>query len=583
MTDRDIQHLPRCLGYLEEPYLLTTDEELVAALLSDAERNGIKGVSQIYTALVPLERVEDVLKSQGGIGWEVKSWGPFSVIQDNDVYKTNFWIDGPDGQKFEPLVVGWNNHNRTVMVPDNGFLITYGLSPRLVSSNDKIIWDDLSKPMYDVVSVKPLSKYSVPSRHSGAEVRINRKYAEDFASLKKCTLVAVFYEERWFREDEELTKLLSGQKGASFVLPGKRLDIILNRHRAETHYVCRIWGCRLILIPSERPITDEEDPELVWPGDTQVMTYEHAMQSSLADYVYVKDQVLSLFEKKPEFEVNPNLGDVSYEGQWALSFCSRVGRDFIAYELKKLYQGCPPHIIEHVHRFAVEERIAERQRDEQGDANIGNRANKLINEYLLFTKVIAALGSEFGLVLEDSDIGTLSKEEVEYHGCWRLDELKHLGWVAPLEMPEAEFLERCKELYKLLEKPLRRILIQIGVTQEKIKEYRSLKLLAVLMQLIYLANETGLSLKNDSKQLCERLDEDPRFESISYLFALNNLRVVDSHAMSAQNNEKCNKALETYGIDKAVMNNGWGRALDQIYDKLGLALSDLREMVSRAL
>ena len=61
MVDKYLECLPQCLSYLEEPYLLETDEEIVVALLSDSEREGIEGISQIYTALVPLDYLTEFL------------------------------------------------------------------------------------------------------------------------------------------------------------------------------------------------------------------------------------------------------------------------------------------------------------------------------------------------------------------------------------------------------------------------------------------------------------------------------------------------------------------------------------------
>jgi hypothetical protein len=572
------------LAYLEDPYLSENDEEIVVARLSDEKVLGVEGISQIYTALVPLDLVEEVLKSKGRIGWEVESSGPFPV-PETEVYEPKFWIDGPSGISFEPLVVGWQDHNRAVMVPDNRFLMTYGLCPRIINEN-KIAWDDLSKPVYDVVQVKPFSKYSVPNQYSGAEVRIKRKYAEDFASLRQCALVAVFYEERRFQQEDELEQLLDGQEGYSVELSGKRLDIVLNRYLRETPYICRVWGCRLILIPSSRPITDEQDPQLTWPDDSQVMTHDRAMQSSPIDWVYVRDQVLSQFEKRPEFEVDPNSGSVDYEGQWSLCSCHRVGRDYIAYDLKNLYEGCPPDIIENVHHYAVSEKVAKKQRNEEGDINIGTRASTLISEYLQLTSEIARISNQLGFVFEDSDIGTLSQQEVDYDGWWMREDLKSLGWVVRLSIREEDFLERCKVVYKLLEKiqekSLRKIVQRIGVDQKKIENYRSLKLLDTLMQLVHYADESGLSLKNNAEQICARLEENSKpLLSMSYLFAVNDLRGINSHNISKQNNDTYDKALKIYGISKTAMSNGWGRGLDQIYDKLSVALADLRKMLNR--
>jgi hypothetical protein len=239
--------------------------------------------------------------------------------------------------------------------------------------------------------------------------------------------------------------------------------------------------------------------------------------------------------------------------------------------------------LQEVYSYAVSEKFAKKQRSEEGDTNIGTRASKLICEYLEVTGQIARISNQLNFEFQDKDIGTLSQQDVEYYGWWTLDDLKSLGWVVPLSISEKEFLERCKVVYKLIEKikqkSLRKIVEQIGVDKNKIKEYKSLKLLATFMKLVHYANESGLSLKNDSQEICERLEEDLILPPMNYLFALNDLRTIDSHDISMQNNKKYDEALKIYGISRNAMSNGWGRALDQIYDKLSIGLAELREML----
>lgn len=131
---------------------------------------------------------------------------------------------------------------------------------------------ELSRPAYDVVSVKPLSHYEVPLSYSGAEVRINRTYLDDYASLKGCAVVAVFYEERRCTSDEELEAVLDGKDGENLQFPGRDVSIMRDSYDATAPILCKIWGCRLVLAPSGRPISEEQDPELTWPGFPHVMT-----------------------------------------------------------------------------------------------------------------------------------------------------------------------------------------------------------------------------------------------------------------------------------------------------------------------
>src|SRR5215204_6022661 len=89
--------LPQCLRHINEPYLKDGDDAVVIGELSSADRNGNIGTSILHTALVPMDRLEEVLTAPGGIGWKVESWGPDPIVDEGETYKSDFWIDGPQG------------------------------------------------------------------------------------------------------------------------------------------------------------------------------------------------------------------------------------------------------------------------------------------------------------------------------------------------------------------------------------------------------------------------------------------------------------------------------------------------------
>lgn len=307
--------------------------------------------------------------------------------------------------------------------------------------------------------------------------------------------------------------------------------------------------------------------------------YNRAMASNLMDCVYVSDQVLEQFEGRPEYEINPMTGSVSYDGRWSLSYCHRVARDYIAYEIKKIYEGCPPSIIQHTHRFAVEKGVAEAQAQALGDQNIGTRAALLIEAFLSMSAAVAALGDRFGFAFQEEDISSLSKEQVEYYGWWTMDTTKPLGRRAALDMTRDQFLERCKTVYQLFEgikeRPLRRLLSEIGLTGDQISEFRSLKLLATLLQLCEVSLETGLDLSEQRAVVVARWNRNARLDELRPLFALVDLRIAAGHNLGVQEAEKTRTALEAFGIQEGNMNTGWGLALDQIYDRTVDALTEI--------
>jgi hypothetical protein len=89
----------------------------------------------------------------------------------------------PEG--LEPLIVAWQAGGRTILVPDQGFLMTYGLIPRSVQSAT------IERPRHDVVIAKMASKYFF-ERRSEARVTIDREYLQDYATVRNRSPIQVF-------------------------------------------------------------------------------------------------------------------------------------------------------------------------------------------------------------------------------------------------------------------------------------------------------------------------------------------------------------------------------------------------------
>ena len=576
----NISWLPKCLAHLNKGYLELTDDFVVIGEISSESHNVYRGTRKLYTVLVPLDRVQAVLNNPGGIGYQVESGGPRPSVKKGDSFKSDFWVRGIESEeRFEPLIVSWEYHNKTVMMPDNGLLMCYGLCPRVLKDPEQIIWDDLSLPEYDVVCVKPLSHYDFPS-NSGCSVKINRQYLEDYASLKNCAVVAVFYEERFSSIDDELEEHLNGQEAISIIAPGRSIDIKRVNFSVEEAVLCQIWGCRLVITPEGKPISEEHSLELEWPDYSGIMTRERAIAKEVSNFVYANDQVLDKFEGKSEFCINPKSGSISYDGWWALSHCHRIGRDYIAYEIKKIYEGCPSSIIRHIHRYAVLESIAVAQQKLIGNTNIGERAGKLIYAFGNMGLELANLCDAFELPYDDVDITGLDIKDIDYNGWWTINSLKSLGYRVSQDIAKEKFLERCKDIYKLFEgfkeKALRKLLLKMGMDKEKIKDFKSFKLFATVMQLCNIALEAGLDLIEDHEEIVLRWNPDIRLDELKPLFALADLRISAAHNSSE---EKIKAALEVYGIDPDSMSTRWGNAADQVYDKLTVNILKIVEML----
>jgi hypothetical protein len=189
---------PLPLAHLSQPFLTDLDEYVTIGEISSEPINGFSGSRRLFTAFIPNDKVNAILTASGGIQTEVRCWGPAPCVGLEGGYRGTFWIEGVGNpaDRYETPLCTWSRHNRVVLLPDNGLLMCYGLIPRALK-NGTISWDDLSKPVYDVVRVAPMSTYSLRAPHySTARVSIRKDYFEDYLSLKGCAALATYFEER---------------------------------------------------------------------------------------------------------------------------------------------------------------------------------------------------------------------------------------------------------------------------------------------------------------------------------------------------------------------------------------------------
>jgi len=306
----------------EDP--LGSDPVVVAAIEDTAAAH--ERYRQLFTALVPPEALDEVLAAPGGIGFEVSSSGPHPADDAGGDYEPRFWIFGRGiVPRLEPLVVYWRSGNHFVLWPDQGFLMTYGLIPRLT---DKIAhWDDLEAPRPDVVLATPVSIYDFPA-YTGSSVKIARDFLQDYATIREMALVQVYHVQRRGDPTSELDSILRDKKIRDFKVPGRLIDV---RKVQDGQILVQVWGVRPLLTPGTAPISAGrwDYGTLQWPGLSQPIGHDDAMKSGRLDVVYVRDSVLGVYEGHAEYTIHPDSGAVSYGGQWSVSWTRRVGRDLI--------------------------------------------------------------------------------------------------------------------------------------------------------------------------------------------------------------------------------------------------------------
>lgn len=583
MSDLD-NYWPKAVAHLKEPYDNGASDHVVIAEITEAPQNGYKGFRKLSTVLIPFDLVDEVLKSPGGIGWEVQSWGPGPCVGEGQIYETNFWIAGrhDTDERFQTIINSWSRHNREVLLPDNVLLMAYGLVPRYLTDG-VVCWDDPHGPVYDVLRVKSHVDYGNKNNNPLALISIRRDYLADYCHLKGCAAVAVYYEERFSSDDETFLPMLNGEEAVEFKLLGRLLDmrLIKGKYHADAPQMSKVWGARLILIPQGRPISDDKDPELIWPDDTEPMSYQRASANWV--YGYVTDDVLREYEAHPEYDLYPESGGVGYGGWWGTDRTYRIGRHHIKIELKKLYEGCPPHVIAHWHRFAVPKNVAQHDLDQHGNRNIALRAKSVIQAYLDLTTSLLELSVRLGTGLTQEEIGSLDSKDVAYRGWTSAEVARPLYAVVPLSATREQFLDRSVSLFKLLEllKPaaFRSMAIRLGVPKDKIKDFGSLKLLATLCQLADIARTQGHSLSEDAGAIIPSWNPTEALPELNSLFALNGLRVCQAHTPGRDRDKDIARNAGVFGIDVASTASGWGYAIDALYDRLAVDLSALAKLI----
>lgn len=573
--------LPRCLAFLDDPYVHEGGTHVTLAEIRSMNEAGVRGTSRIYTALVPSAKLARTLRLKAGMGWLME--GSDAAPDDRD-----FRITAPSGERFEPLIFGWTAHNRTVLTPNPKWLSALDLVPSIRAGDPpRFEWNDLEGPTYGVVEVLPVSRYEGPDDVSGARVRIVRRYAERLAAERRCAIMAVYYEQRSLPHDPELEALLGGEDAIFKELPGRSIDV-KRTHDREYPYFVAAWGCRLVLKPAKqvKALEDEPKPALMWPGFQGPVNGKRAFMMSTIDRVYIRDAVLDAYEDRDEFDVDPTDGGIGYEGRWALSFSHRVGRDYFAYELKKIYEGCPAEVIRHVHQFAVEPEVAVEQRRALGNENIGTRATKLIEAFYSVVAAIAKMAAAVGLALPDDKIATPTKKEIDYQGWWTMSELKSLGYRAPQSMSRTDFLRRAVTVATLVERvqqqALRRLATTIGVPSKGIEDLQTLGLLGVLAVIGDLAHESGLTISDASAELASRWNRELRNPAVKVLFAGRALRDLASHATEKSAQVRIDQNLRDVGIDPDAHKTGWGAAVDQLYEGTTAALASIAQLLREA-
>ena len=426
--------------------------------------------------------------------------------------------------------------------------------------------------------------YDLPG-YTGASVKVARDFLEDYATIRGRALVQVYYVQRSGPLTDELRGIFDNAQIVEFRLKGRLLDLRLLPDEDDKRVLAQVWGVRPLLTPGTAPISAGrwDYGTLEWPGLCQPIGPDGAMKLGPLDVAYVRDSVLGVYEGRTDYSIYPESGAVSYGNQWSVSWTRRVGRDLIALELKKLYEGNRPETVRHWHAHAV----APPTGAALDQPNVGTRARRIAYAMTSLGEALAAIASEAWAVLSPvTGFVGLDRTDLDYRGWWTAEHVEPVARHIPLELTLDDFLARCSVLYQLVgeglsEANLRRLLEALKVLPKQIEGFRSLKLLDYLIRLAGLATRTGLQISSGT-QLQDRLKDEAAASPLGRLFALYELRLLADHRTGTSRQKRFDEALDTFGLTPAAYGAGWGLALDAVYDRVAETLETAASTLMQA-
>lgn len=558
-------------------YIQTDGDHITVAELKTIDKNGLNETIDINTALVSPNLISKIKSSH--VNPYVNLSGAY--YREDYEYKPSFWLylsKSSGLSKAEPLVVSWCSGNHTTFMIDQGFLSAFKLSPRLLE--DEILWDDLKEPQFNVVKIKPLSEYDFPT-HSEANVKVKKDYLETYLAFRKKVAVQVFTIKRDIAIDEEISTLLKNKK--YFIEEFKQFEIRLSRfdHKEDIARL-EINGFKVLLENSENNKEEETVIGHYWKGVDGLVTEWRARHEMPFEYVYVADKVLAAYEADEDYEVHPLSGSVSYRNQWAVTHCDRVGKNAIKIEIKKLYEGNRYTVIDYWNKFSIHpSEIIEGE-------NIAEKAERLTRKFFLFGRIFTGLFNHlFELNYSTKDLIGLDEEHIEYTGWSEFPEFNAIAQHVDLKsFSKEQFISRCKKLYILVgenlqEKPLRKIVNMLEFPISITKEFRSIKLLELIIVYLKISAESGLHPVDNKETLVERVLEIKKFNALVELSAVNSIRQLDAHKTN-DSKTRLHKALTDLGIQPNAISNNYADAIWQVYNSIDGMFVDLNMFLSNA-
>jgi hypothetical protein len=460
--------------------------------------------------------------------------------------------------------------------------MSLGLSPRCIGNDEqRLVYDDLGEPVFGVAEGEVSMRYHFgPSRN--VIWKMSNEYLRKYLWMRGAVGVRTFFYEATVPDVAAFRQLMNGQPHIELGTPSDWFIVDIREFQGSL--LLQVWATVAAVTCELCPLQSCET--LTWPGIDGVVTRSRANAMIGGGEVFLDDKFLERYEQSAFYDSVPCKGhgqwlcSPSYLGQWSFTGCRRVGRNAIHVTIRDLYKSTPDREIIHAHQFVLNAEQA--GRIDRTEEHIASKTDRLVAELLDLGDNLSRIGQLAGLTRTPIELVGFSREEIAAEGWRNYPQLCRLAQVAPLDMTQQSFLARCKSLHEVWQRVpdgfLRRLLEAAGCHKNKVKDLRSLKLLQALLNIserLDGQDERAESILNTSEP--DQWEE--RNPKLAVLFLNNDLRIADAH----ESVDRCIQTLQDMGFDTASLNQGYGRAIDFVFDGVIASLRAVNEPIRRML
>lgn len=520
-----------------------------------------------------------------GIDYQTLRLGAYDVVSSSTPFadhKGDLADFAPSIRGRDYIVASWGDNSFFNFYLAEKLWMALGLSARTVGgAHQRLIFDDLRAPVWGVAEGEASNEYEWTSKRQ-VNWRMRNDYLHRYLWMRGARGVRHFYYSKLLPSTPGVVALLNVEGWCKLKAEDGRYEGDIRPH--DGGHLLQLWGAAVVLEPvlSHEPTAEG----LIWPDDDQPMTSARADALVQLQPVFLKDTFLERYEQDSAFDCHPIEVDgrwhtsPGYRGQWHFTDCVRVGRDTIRIPMRELYKPKPEreilHAFEHVLDAAAAAAVDRTQ------PHILVRVDRIVRALLDIANGLARLGARLGVAVEADNLFGLSGDHMAANQWRPYPELRRLARVAPRDMSQSAFLTRCKALNELVQRvpvrPLRQLLIRSGCTEAEVANLRSLRLLQALLSLAQELDARGDDWTGFAG-LAAEVDWRAPNSTLAVIFQLNDLRNAEAH----ESFEDVRQSLEAMDFDTALLNDGYGLALDHVFDRCADALEAVGAVLTRVL